>query len=342
MTNKSSHQTGLDNSWSIGIDLGGTKIAVAMVDASGQVLEQRRLATRVSEGPIAIQSEIVDAVLELRKYSVSKPVGVGIGVAGQIDPVSGTVRFAPNLDWRDVPIGNVLRNALDMPVFVTNDVRAATWGEWIHGAGRECDDLVCLFVGTGVGGGVVSGGRMLAGCSNTAGEFGHITIDLHGPLCNCGNRGCLEALAGGWAIARNAREMAEKDPETGAALLRLADGRPERITAHMVTIAYREGDPIAAKIVGTATEALVAGAVSLINALNPCRLILGGGIIVGLPELVTLVDHGVHKRALASARIPLQVLPSRLGNDAGVIGAAIMAMRELTMDDPLQGPESTD
>ncbi len=318
----------------IGIDLGGTKIEIACVDATGRVLDKKRLATRVEGGPGAIQEQIVNAVLEMRQSADIPARAIGIGVAGQIDAISGVVRFAPNLDWRDVPLRDELSDALGLPVSITNDVRAATWGEWIHGAGQGCDDLVLIFVGTGIGGGVVSGGRMLTGCSNTAGELGHITIDLHGPLCNCGNHGCLEALAGGWAIARSAREAVENDPGGGVALLREAGGRAEEINARVVADIAAKGDPMARRLMESATEALIAGAVSLVNAFNPCRLILGGGVIEGIPELVGRVERGIARRALAVARAQLQVLPSQLQKDAGVVGAAIMAMRELPENDP--------
>lgn len=320
--------------WTIGIDIGGTKIEVAGVDAYGRVLNRRRLVTRVGAGPAAIEMEIIAAVRELRETADSRPLGIGVGVAGQIDPVSGVVRFAPNLNWRDVPLQAGLSRALELPVIITNDVRAATWGEWFHGAGLGCDDLVCLFVGTGIGGGVISGGRMLTGCSNTAGELGHITVDLHGPYCHCGNRGCLEALAGGWAIARQAREAVEADPAGGALMLQKAQGSLEGVTAKIVTEAALEGDPLARCLVDEVAQALIAGAVGLVNAFNPCRLILGGGVIEGLPGLVVRIGRGIHQQALVAACTPLQVLPSQLRNDAGVIGAAVLAMRELTEKDP--------
>jgi len=321
--------------WTIGVDLGGTKIDIARVDESGHVLISKRLATRASEGPAAVEAKIIDTVRELQQTADSRPLGMGIGVAGQIDPVSGVVRYAPNLNWRDVPLQAGLSQALELPVIITNDVRAATWGEWFHGAGQGCDDLLCLFVGTGIGGGVVSGGQMLTGCSNTAGELGHITVDLHGPYCHCGNRGCLEALAGGWAIARNAREAVKADPAGSALLLQKVDGNPEAVTAKIVTQAAREGDHLALHLMDEAALALIAGAVGLVNAFNPCRLILGGGVIEGMPELVDRIGKGIHQRALAAAGAPLQVLPSQLGNDAGVIGAAILAMRVLTGKDPV-------
>jgi glucokinase len=320
--------------WTIGVDLGGTKIEVAGVDASGRVLSRRRLVTKAVEGPAVIESEIISAVRELLEIADSRPLGIGIGVAGQIDPVSGVVRFAPNLNWRDVPLQAGLSRELELPVIITNDVRAATWGEWFHGAGQGCDDLVCLFVGTGIGGGIVSGGKMLTGCSNTAGELGHIVVDLHGPHCHCGNCGCMEALAGGWAIARQAREAVEADPAGGALMLRKVQGRLEGITAKIVAEAALEGDPLARCLVDEVAQALIAGAVSLVNAFNPCRLILGGGVIEGLPGLVVRIARGIHQQALAAAGASLQVLPSQLRNDAGVIGAAMLAMHELTEKDP--------
>jgi glucokinase len=314
--------------WAMGVDLGGTKVEVAQVDAFGHLLQRVRRATDVKDGPGAIETEIRTAARELEASAGCPPAGVGVGVAGQIETSTGIVRFAPNLGWRDVPLQADLAQALGLPVVVLNDVRAATWGEWLHGAGQGVNDLVCLFVGTGIGGGVVSGGRMLSGCSNTAGELGHMTIDLHGPPCHCGNRGCLEALAGGWAIARRAQEAITADPEAGAALLRLADGSSAAVTARHVAEAAHAGDRLAQALVDEVAVALIAGVVTMVNAFNPCRLIFGGGVIEGLPELVERVAQGVRERALAAAGEPLQVLPAQLHGDAGVVGAAALAMRK--------------
>jgi glucokinase len=322
------------DAWAIGVDLGGTKVEVAAVDATGKICQRSRRPTRVQAGPEGIRSEIAEMVAALRPQGLqTAPVGVGVGVAGQIEADRGLVRFAPNLHWQDVPFQEDLRQALGLPVVLTNDVRAATWGEWLHGAGQGCDDLICLFVGTGVGGGVVSGGRMLTGCSNTAGELGHITIDLNGPPCRCPNRGCLEALAGGWAIARRAREAITGEPKAGQALLQTASALKGKtaaladVTAEVVARAAQAGDPLARMLVHEVAEALVAGAVSLVNAFNPCRLILGGGVMEGLPELVARIEAGIHRQALEAARSKLRVLPAQLHNDAGVIGAGALALR---------------
>jgi glucokinase len=317
------------STYAIGVDLGGTKIEVAVVDAKGKIHQRVRRATRAESGPATIRGEIISAAQELQKDSDSPPAGVGVGVAGQVDPKSGLIYFAPNLDWHNEPLQSDLNHALGLPVVITNDVRAATWGEWLYGAGQGCNDLLCLFVGTGIGGGVVSGGQLLTGCSNTAGEIGHTIIDLKGPPCSCGSRGCFEALAGGWAIAREAREAISADPSAGDTLLKLA-GQPEAITAEIVSEAFRINDLLASHLVDKVTQALIAGCASLVNAFNPCRLILGGGVIEGLPELLDRIDHGIRQKALSAATRSLQVLPSQLKSDAGVIGAAALAIRLFT------------
>ena len=308
------------------MDLGGTKIIVARVDAHGKIHQKLRLPTSASRGPATVKAEVIAAVQEAVHTADRPPAGVGVGVAGQVDARSGAVRFAPNLGWIDEPLKEDLKKALKLPVFVTNDVRAATWGEWLHGAGRGYDDLICLFVGTGIGGGVVSGRRVMTGCSNTAGELGHITIDLNGPPCRCGNRGCMEALAGGWAIARQARESIASDPKAGQFLLEKAGGEPEQITAKVVTEAAKAGDALALRLVDRVAQALAAGAASLVNAFNPCRLILGGGVIEGYPGFVKRVAEGIEPRALPAARAPLRIVRAQLHNNAGVIGAASLAL----------------
>jgi glucokinase len=318
--------------WAIGVDLGGTKVKAAAVDAQGAIRRRLEEPTDVDRGPDGITAQIARMVSELRRESSpSLPLGAGVGVAGQIAKDTGVVRFAPNLHWREVPFRDRLQAALNLPVVIANDVRAATWGEWLHGAGQGIDDLICLFIGTGVGGGVVSGGRVLSGCSNTAGELGHITVDLHGPPCTCGNRGCLEALAGGWAIARRAREAMNDVPAAGVAFLKAARltgaVTPEDVTTRVVAAAAQAGDPLARLIVDEMARALIAGCVGLVNAFNPCRLILGGGVMEGLPELLPRIEQGIRPAALNAAAEMLSVRPAELHNDAGVIGAAALAFQ---------------
>lgn len=310
----------------VGIDLGGTKIALGRVDEEGRMLEMLRLETRSGSGPGDIIERMEKGVEKLIQGG-GEIAGLGIGVAGQIEHETGRVIFAPNLDWRNVPLRSELEKKLGLYVTVTNDVRAALWGEWIFGAGRGARDLLCIFVGTGIGGGIVSGGSVLEGCSNTAGEVGHITVDLHGPLCSCGNRGCMEAIAGGWAISKRAKEMVRDNPTAGGAILKMAGGNIEDISARAVIQAFYAGDPMALGIIDAAAEALCAGISSLVNALNPCRIVLGGGIIEGMPELVSRIEQAVRENTLDAASKKLTIFPSQLGTDAGVIGAAMLAMR---------------
>jgi glucokinase len=312
--------------WAIGVDLGGTKIEVAAVGCDGKVLERLIFPTKVHGDPDATEAAIVEAVGQLKVKG--KPIGLGVGIAGQISPEDGSVIFAPNLEWSNVPICKQLGNKLGMPVVVTNDVRAATWGEWRHGAGKGCEHLVCLFVGTGIGGGIVSEGQMLEGCGNSAGELGHMVVDLNGPACNCGGQGCLEAFAGGLAIAREARERLTGDASLGPVIVKLVQGDLEQITTRIIVDAYEEGDPLAIELIDRAAQALAAGCASIVNAFNPCRLILGGGVIEGLPVLIDRVQDGIDHYALGAATRPLTILNATLKNEAGTIGAATLAMEQ--------------
>jgi glucokinase len=312
--------------WTIGVDIGGTKIDVAHVDQHGQVQDHVLVATDVKGGYKAVVSQIGKAIQELILRAKSKPLGVGVGMAGQIAPDTGLVLFAPNLNWRNVPLQSDLQNIIKLPVVVTNDVRAATWGEWYHGEGKGCQDLVCLFIGTGVGGGIVSGGKMLTGNNNTAGELGHMVISINGPLCSCGNHGCLEAFAGGRFIGKRAQELAKADPKSGAMLLKLAGGNVDAINAKAVAEAYHSQDPLGLKIIEEVRIALIAGSVNIVNILNPRLLILGGGIINGFPELVSEVEKGVKAQALTAATSSLQVLPTKIQENIGAIGAATLAL----------------
>ncbi len=318
-----------ESTFAIGVDLGGTKIAYALVDRNGQIQEELRQPTDAAVRWETVVSQIIEGVKAITAKTGITPAGIGVGVAGQVDRKTGAVRFAPNLRWHEKPLRAVLEDALQVQVRVDNDVRTATWGEWLYGAGKDCDDLICVFVGTGIGGGIVSGGQMLHGCSNTAGEIGHITVDLHGPLCTCGNQGCMEALAGGWAIAKRARNIVISHPELGAGISMLTNDRIEDITAVEVLRAYRAHDPLAKVLIREVVEALVAGVASLVSMVNPCRIILGGGIVGGLPELVERVDRGVRYRTLSAASEPLRVFAAQLGDQAGVVGAAAMAMQSV-------------
>lgn len=316
----------MNSAFTVGVDLGGTKIATALVDIKGNIAATDYTATGTQRDPSIVIAEIVATVRKVSTVATGERVlAVGVGAAGQIDPNNGTVRSSPNLGWENVPLQMELERALEMPVLVTNDVQAAAWGEWRHGAGQGVADIVCLFVGTGIGGGVIAAGHLLVGCGGSAGEFGHMIIDRNGPPCRCGNYGCLEAIAGGWAIAKRAKEAVTRYPEAGTALIALASGQSNNLTAALVAEAAHEKDPLAQRLVAEIGEALSVGTASIVNAFNPCVVILGGGVIEGLPELVQTVKAAVPQRALVAASEQVSIVKAALGGHAGAIGSATMA-----------------
>ena len=311
----------------IGVDLGGTKIHAAVVGPDGTVISEHRLPTDVGGGPMKVVGDIVRAVRDELDADLSVIDAVGVGLAGQIDPETGVVRSSPNLKWTDFPFGERLQQALGVPVVVENDVTTAAWGEWRHGAGRGIDDLLVLYVGTGVGGGIVSDGRLLAGDRGMAGEVGHMTIVAGGRQCSCPNRGCLEAYVGGWAIAERAVEAVVANPEAGRGLLDMARGA--ELTARLVAEAADAGDDLALEFMYDTGQYLGAGLTGLIHIFNPARVILGGGVIEGSPGLVLAAESVVRANAIPAYTDGLEVRRSELGGNAGVIGSASIALERV-------------
>ena len=311
----------------LGVDLGGTKVETALVRSNGHIVASHKYPTNSSKGSEAIIDDIIACIEGCLGKARQEARALGVGIAGQVN-LDGVVSFSPNLRWRNVPLQKILEDKLKMPVVVVNDVRAATWGEWRFGSGKGVDDLVVLFVGTGIGGGVISGGNMLNGCTNISGELGHMTIVVDGRKCHCPNSGCLEAYAGGWAIAERAQQMAKADPSGGRELISLA-GKIENITAVTVSDAFREGDQLANRVVEDTGRYLGAGIVGIVNAFNPCLLILGGGVIEGLPELMKIVETFTLARALKAAVENFKVTKAALGNEAGIVGAANIAQNKI-------------
>lgn len=315
-----------EEGWAIGVDLGGTKIEVALVNEKGQVLERLRIDTDVKAGPIVVERQVIDAIQQLLPHEAKLIKGVGVGVAGQVEAQTGNVLFAPNLNWHFVPLKENLSRFLNLPVTIINDVRAATWGEWLYGAGQQCQNMVCLFIGTGIGGGVVANGEVLSGGSNTMGELGHMVIDFKGPPCTCGNRGCLEAIAGGWGVAKRAKDALREANSKDSILMKLVHKNIDAITAKDVSQAAQQGDSVARHIMQEMEQALIAGVISIVHAFNPDRIVIGGGFFEGIPSLIWHIDQSVKKNALKAATSHLQILPAKLHQDAGVIGAAALAI----------------
>lgn len=300
--------------WAIGIDIGGTKTNIGCIDAAGNILRKIQIPTDTSEKFEDIIQEIATEI-KLLSQGLNAPQGIGVGIAGQIDAITGDVFFAPNLRWKNVPLKKQLEKSVQHPVRVINDVRAATLGEWLHGAGKGMNNLVCLFIGTGIGGGVVCEGQLLLGSNNSAAEVGHMTVDINGPKCSCGSYGCFEAIAGGWGIAKRAEEAHFQE-----------EALASPVTAKEVIEAFHQGNAIASQIIDNAKKAYIFGAKNLINVFNPERLIIGGGVYRGLPEILNWMKEGVRQQALPAASEKLTILPGVLGNDAGMVGAASLLL----------------
>ncbi|MGC2289774.1 MAG: ROK family protein [Thermoplasmata archaeon] len=311
----------------LGIDLGATKISAAVVAEDGRVLSHAGRTLHRNEGPDEVIGDLIQVVHN--HFGAGPPAGaIGVGVAGQVDKQTGVVRHAPNLRWKDVPLGERLSSEFGCPVVVANDVRAATVGEWRHGAGKGGTELLCLFIGTGIGGSVVTGGRLLEGASNAFGEVGHSVLVSGGRPCHCPARGCLEAYVGGWAIAERARERVRSDPAGGLELRRRA-GSVGAIDARTVGEAAHAGDPLALEIMRETGDYLASGVVGLVNSFNPERVLLGGGIIEGSPEVVDPVVARVRAECQPPAAQAAKVLRVALGHDATVVGAAELARDRL-------------
>jgi len=309
----------------LGIDLGGTKIELALVAADGTIRHRCRVETEADAGADRVIEDLTQAGKELVEGADGDLTAVGAGVAGQVDSHAGIVRTTPNLEgWDDVPLAERLEDAFGVPAAITNDLNAITLGEQAYGAGKGYDDLVVVFVGTGVGGGVITGGRLVEGTGGYAGEIGHTTLIADGRECTCRSRGCLEAYVGGWAIAARAQDAAREDEEAGKELIRLSGstGSIEKITAETVDKAATAGDPLARRLVEETGRLLGFGLVSVIHTFNPRRVVLGGGVIDGMPDLVPAATEVVEDHTMKVFLENLEIAPAALGGDAGVIGAA--------------------
>jgi glucokinase len=307
----------------IGIDVGGTKVAAGVVDEDGTILARLRRPTP-STSPSDVEVTIAGLVEELRLDR--DIVAVGIGAAGFIDAERATVLFAPNLAWRDEPLRDEVAKLVGLPVVVENDANAMAWAEYRFGAGRGEDHLVCVTVGTGIGGGMVLGGQLFRGAFGIGAEFGHMQVVPGGRRCGCGQRGCWEQYCSGRALLHEAREIADVQTDYGARLLELGDGRPEGIEAPEVTIAAHEGDPAALACFEEVGTWLGQGLADLASLLDPGCFVVGGGVADAGELLLEPARRAFAARLTGGTHRPLaQIRHAALGNEAGLVGAADLA-----------------
>lgn len=302
-----------------GIDIGGTKIGGAVVAADGTVLAEDRVTSPATE-PEAIETACAALVA---RFAADHPVAaVGVGAAGYVDELRRTVRFAPNIAWRHEPLGPDLAELVGLPVVVENDANAAAWGEFRFGAGRHVEDQLMVTVGTGVGGGIVTGGRLLRGAFGAAAEIGHLRVVPGGELCGCGNHGCLEQYGSGSALVRSARRAAAGDSMLARELLDRAGGDPRAINGPMITLAAQEGDRFAVEQLAELGRWLGQGIASLAAVLDPAMVVIGGGVSEAGPLLLDPIREAfTHELSGRGYRPEAEIVPAELGNRAGVIGA---------------------
>ncbi|MDD5083239.1 MAG: ROK family protein [Dehalococcoidales bacterium] len=314
----------------LAVDLGGTKIMVALVSSSGQIIARERTLTPASEGPGAVIDRLCSTIgylLGEKNVDIAGLHSISMAVAGVIDSERGLVTLSPNLSgWRDVPLRDIVAARLGIRTFLVNDASAAALGEHQFGAGRGVRDLVLLTVGTGIGGGIIIDGHLYLGASGAAGEMGHMTIDINGPKCPCGNTGCLEMLASGTAIAREAIRCAERGQPTS--LIKMASGKLAEITAEKVSAAAKEGDSVALRVINTAATYLGVGLVNLVNIFNPEMIIIGGGVAKMGGLLLEPARQVVRERAFVLPARVARIVPAQLDDDAGVLGAAAFAFQQ--------------
>ncbi len=307
----------------IGVDIGGTKVAAGLVDEQGTVLARTRRPT-----PSASPSDVEDVVAEcVRELSDGHEVeAVGIGAAGFIDAERSRVLVAPNLAWKDEPLRDAVQRRTGLPVVVENDANAAAWGEHRFGAGRGEDHLVVVTVGTGIGGGIVLDGKLYRGRYGIGAEFGHMQVVEGGRRCGCGQHGCWEQYCSGRALLHEAREIADVQRGYGARLLELGNGRPEGIEAVEVTAAAREGDPAALDCFREVGTWLGSGLADLAAVLDPGAFVVGGGVS-DAGELLLAPAREVFAARLTGtgSRPHPEIRLAALGNEAGLIGAADLA-----------------
>ena len=313
----------------VGVDMGGTKILAGVFDAKFECLARIKISTKPERGPEGVIERVarcVRDVVDESDLSLKEIRGIGIGAPGAVNTEEGRVIFAPNLNWKDVPLKKALEKELEVPVFLENDCKLHTLGVFDAELKGKVKQLIGIFLGTGIGAGIMIDGKLYTGFNGSAGEVGHMVIDINGPECGCGNHGCFEALASRRAIFRTIQSAVKKGQETLLVDMLgkdLADMRSGDIRK-----ALRRGDRFVEKVIEQAAEYTGIAVGNLINLFNPEVIVLGGGIIEQLEhEMLPIIGKVARAHALPGTSKGIEIMATRLGDDAGITGGAVLAMR---------------
>lgn len=311
----------------IGIDIGGTYIKAGLTDKNGNILKKQQFPTMAEKGSREIVLKQIETAIEFAMEGLKEPpAGIGIGTPGVVDN-EGTVFEAPNIPgWHNLPLRKIFSEKYNLPVVVENDVNSITWGEFLYGAGKGYSTIICITLGTGVGGGIVKDGKLLRGSKYSALEIGHIPIDYKGPQCKCGNYGCIERFVGRDYIVERAVRAIKEGKKT--MIYELVEGKIEDITPKIISIAYKNGDIVARDIwidVGICLGALFSG---LVNLLNPELIVIGGGISQNVEIMFETIEKTIKERAMKILAKDVKVVQSALGTDAGIISAGALLFQK--------------
>lgn len=314
----------------IGVDLGGTKILAGVFDTAFNCLGQVKISTKAHRGPDEVINRIARCVkdtVDECDLSMSQVRGVGIGAPGAVDTQEGRVIFAPNLGWENLPLKKSLEKLLDVPVFVENDCKLHTLGVFEAELKAKPKHLIGIFLGTGVGAGIIIDGKPYTGINGTAGEVGHMVIDINGPECGCGNKGCFEALASRRAIFRNIQSAVKKGQKT--LLTEMLGDDLADLRSGDLRKAIRRGDKFVEKVIDQAAEYTGIAVGNLMNIFNPEVIVIGGGVVEQLEhEMLPIIEKVARKQALPGTSKGVQIVATRLGDDAGITGGAVLVMRQ--------------
>ena len=310
--------------YTVGIDIGGTKVLGGVVDETGAIISRARRDTP-AEGGVALTQAIADVALELMKDSEIESVGVS--VAAFISADRKTILATPNIkDWNGVNLDYELTSRIGLPVVIENDANSAAWGEFKFGAGRGKENILMLTVGTGIGGGIVVNSNLLRGSFGIAAEIGHLRIVPNGLLCGCGAYGCFEQYGSGTSLLRHAREAIQAHPDRASNILKRGDGSIEGVKGSAITAAARDGDELALSIFETTGDYIGAGIASLAVILDPETVVIGGGVIDAGDILLNPIRTGMEKYMPFAGKHPHpQIVAAQLGNEAGLVGVADLA-----------------
>lgn len=313
----------------VGVDLGGTKIMAGVYDTHLKCLARNKISTKPERGPEAIVKRIARCVTDaVDEYDLStKQIrGIGIGAPGAVDPETGRVLFAPNLDWTNFPLKKALEKELDLPVFVENDCNASMLGVYEKELSPKPRHAIGIFVGTGIGGGIILDGKLYSGFNRTAGEIGHMVIEVGGAKCNCGNRGCFEALASRTAIFRKITAAIKGGQKT--LLTEMLGDDLSELRSGDLRKAIRKGDKFVEGVIEEAAEYIGIGVANLINVFNPQVVVLGGGVISALEdEMMAIIVATAEDYAMNGTMSGIDIIASKAADDACINGAAVLAAK---------------